>query len=218
MESSFKTPSSPPDALARIEAKLDRLEHRLARFDALLEQAPGFLALAGDSFDEVAGDVDLDARVRAAVRVLDRLTRPETLAQVERALEIAEGLPGFLAIAGDSLDEFAREQAARGVDVELVMRNFGKSFDAILRLIGSAQIQQLLESDLLLPGAIESLGEAARAMANAHAATPTRLGFFGMLRELRDPDVQRALGFAVDVARRVGNQLEHPRALNPSRT
>ncbi|MFV8752466.1 DUF1641 domain-containing protein [Nannocystaceae bacterium ST9] len=155
MDTSTNSPS--PDTLARIEAKLDRLEHRLARFDSLIEQAPGLLA-----------------------------------------------------IVGDSLDDFAREQGERGVDVEQAMRNLGRTFDALLRLIGSEQLQRLLESDLLLPGTLEVLGDAARALATAHTLPSARLGMFGLLRELRDPDVQRAMGFAVDVARRIGHQLEHP--------
>jgi uncharacterized protein YjgD (DUF1641 family) len=126
-ELAMETPLSSPtslDALARIEAKLDRLEHRLARFDAL-----------------------------------------------------AESMPGLLAILGDTFDEYAREQTERGVDVEQVMRNLGRTLDALLRL------------------------------AAAPAAPGSKIGAFGLLRELRDPDVQRALGFAVDVARRLGHQL-----------
>lgn len=154
----METPPNPPpllDALARIEAKLDRLEHRLARFEAL-----------------------------------------------------AETMPNLLAIVGDTFDDYAREQTERGVDIELVMRNFGPTLEAMLRLIGSAQLRQLLESEILQPAAIESLGEAARALAQAQAAPPSRLGLFGLLRELRDPDVQRTLGMVVDVARRLGHQLQ----------
>jgi hypothetical protein len=223
MESPLNKPTSSPgdalarggpsDALARIEAKLDRLEHRLARFDALLEQAPGMLALAGDTFDEVAGELELDTRARAAARVLERLSRPDTLARIEQLLMLSEQLPGLLALLGDSLDEFAREQGERGVDVELVMHNLGRTFDALLRLIGSEQLRGLLESDILLPGAIEALGEAARALANTQRSNPAPLGAWALLRELRDPDIQRSLGFVVDVARRFGNQA---RALPPA--
>lgn len=214
----MQPPANSPDTLARIEAKLDRVEQRLARFDALLEQAPGMLALAGDTFDEVAGELDLDARSRAAARVLERLSRPATLARVEQLLDLSEQLPGLLALIGDSLDEFARDQSERGVDVELVMHNFGRTLDALLRLIGSEQLRRLLESDLLLPGAIESLGEAARALANAQRGSVHPLGPFGLLRALRDPDVQHALGFAIDVARRFGHQLTTTPALPPAQT
>lgn len=131
--------SSSPGALTRIEDKLDRIEQQLARFDVLIEQAPNLLAIVGDTFDEVAGELDLDARLRGALRLLERLSRPETLAQIERLLDVAERLP-----------------------------------DAT----GSA-----------------------------------RLGLFGLLRQFRDPDVQRALGFTVDLARRLGHEMAHPHAL-----
>lgn len=40
------------------------------------------------------------------------------------------------------------------------------------------------------------------------AAQPDRVGAWGLFRTLGDPDVQRALGFGREVARRLGATLE----------
>ncbi len=206
-------PPSDRALLERIEAKLDRIEARLARLDSVVEAAPGVLAIVGDTFDEWAAQTgDVDDRVRALVRVVERITRPDTLAQVERALDLLEQLPGFVAMAGDVLDDLAKTQTERGVDVEKLLHDLGRTVKGLLRLISSEQVQRLFESDLLLPGAVQSLDVAARALAAAHAATEQRIGLLGALRSLRDPDVQRALGFALDVARRFGHALGQPPA------
>jgi hypothetical protein len=216
-----------PDAsqavLERIDARLERIEARLAQLDPLLDAAPGLIATLGDSFDEAAAELDLHERVRAGLGLLERATRPETLAQLEAALDLLDALPGTIAVLGDTVDELAREAAARGLPVDRLVPELGRALEATLRLLTNAQIQRLLESDRLLPSAVEALDAAARAMAVAQEAASPRLGLFGALRAAREPEVQRALGFAIDVARRFGANLElpsgstgHPSALPPA--
>jgi uncharacterized protein YjgD (DUF1641 family) len=78
----------------------------------------------------------------------------------------------------------------------------------MLQLLTSTQLTQLLGPPLLLPGTIDALGTAARAMAAAAQAPETKLGLFGTLKALREPEVQRAVGFAVDFARRFGTNVD----------
>ncbi|MEZ4235259.1 MAG: DUF1641 domain-containing protein [Myxococcota bacterium] len=49
------------------------------------------------------------------------------------------------------------------------------------------------------------------------ASAPAPVGAFGLLRALGEPDVQRAVGFALAVARRVGVRLRDTTTL-PART
>ncbi|NVB38927.1 DUF1641 domain-containing protein [Pseudenhygromyxa sp. WMMC2535] len=212
------TPSSlgSPGALERIEAKLDRIESKLARLDPLLElyetHGPGLVAMAGDTFDELARDIgDLDERIKAALKLVERMTRTETLAQLNTLLEIVETAPGLVAMAGDTFDELARSAAERGLELDRVLPEIGLFLEAMMRLISNhqfQQIQELLQSDLLLPGALDALGQAARAMAHARRAPELRPGLFGVLAAMREPEVQRTLGFALDVARRFGANVE----------
>lgn len=198
------------DALARIEAKLDRIEARLAVLDPLLDAGPGLIAMAGDTFDEWARDVgDADERMKKAFALLERMTRPAVLDQLETLLELVESAPGAVAMIGDSFDEFARNAAEHGVELDKVVPEIAKVVEASLKLIGDEHVQQLLASDLLLPEAVEALGQAARALANAQRAPERRLGPLGAFFAMREPEVQRAVGFAIDVARRFGANTEY---------
>ena len=195
--------------LERIDARLERIEARLAKLDPLLDAAPGLVAMAGDTFDEFADDLgDLDDRIRAALRLLERLSRPDTLAQLEGALALVEQVPGLTAMLGDTFDAFAREAAAQGIEMDRIVPELGRVLHAALGLLSDAQVRQLLDSDLLLPGAIEALGCAARALATSQHIQPDPAGLFATLSAFREPSVQKAMGFALDVARRFGSNLD----------
>jgi uncharacterized protein YjgD (DUF1641 family) len=201
-------PPNQLELLQRIDARLEHIEARLSKLDPLIDGAPGLLALAGDSFDEFARELgDLDERVRAAARLAERVTRPQTLVQLHAALDLLESLPGVVAMAGDAFDEFANDAAARGVPLDQIVPELRRAFEAMLQLLTSTQLTQLLGSSLL-PGTIDALGTAARAMAAAAQAPETKLGLFGTLKALREPEVQRAVGFAVDFARRFGTNVD----------
>jgi uncharacterized protein YjgD (DUF1641 family) len=197
------------DLLERIDARLERIEARLAKLDPVLDSLPGLVAMAGDTFDEFARERgDLDDRLQGIVALVERVTRPETLAQLHLALDLLDSAPGLLAVAGDSFDELADEVAARGIPLEAIVPELRRTLDLVLQLVTNTQIRQLLDSDLLLPGAIAALGTAARAMASAAQAPETRLGLLSTLSALREPEVQRAVGFAVDIARRFGSNVD----------
>ena len=218
----MSTPPTQAQLLERIDARLERIEARLAKLDPLLgpllDAAPGALAMLGDTFDEFSNELgDLDERLRAGLRLLERATRPQTLAQLEAAIELLDAMPGAVAMLGDSFDELAREAAARGVPLERIVPELGRTIAVLLDLLTQEQIQQLLSSDLLLPNAIEALATAARALAVTQYSGTEPLGLFGALAAMREPEVQRALGFALDVARRFGTNLSHhQRALAPA--
>jgi len=221
MSTTTTTPPSPLRAglrsgdsaalLERIDARLERIEARLAKLDPLLDAAPGLISMAGDTFDELAAELgDADERVRGALRLLEHATRPEVLAQLEAGLGLLEQVPGLVSMVGDSFDEFAREAAEQGVEIDRLVPELGRALHAVLALLTDAQVRHLLDSDLLLPGAVEALGTAARALATTQHVQPEPRGLFATLSALRDPAVQRAMGFAIDVARRFGANLERP--------
>ncbi len=202
-------PASQLELLERIDARLERIEARLAKLDPLIDAAPGLIAMAGDTFDEFAHDLgNLDERLRALIELAERVTRPETLAHLHEALDLLDSVPGLIAIAGDTFDELANEAAARGIPLDQIVPELRRALQGMWQLLTSDQVKQLLDSDLLLPGALAALGTAARAMAAAARAPETRVGLFGTLSALREPEVQRAVGFAVDTARRFGTNVD----------
>lgn len=153
------TPASipAPAALAATVAHLDDVATRMASVlatlepaAALIQQAPPMIAVAVDTFDALVADgrkqgIDVDERLRDTLRLVERLTAPETM---------------------------------RGLEVML------KQVHVLERLA------PMLEP---LPAALD---EAQR--------TAQPVGFFGALRALGDPDVQRAIGLSVSLARVLG--------------
>lgn len=184
--------ASPADPLSRLEAKLDRIEARLARLDPVLEQAPGLLDMAGDVVDEASREFEIHERTLEAAKLLERLTRPETMQKVRELVDLAEAMPDTITVAMDSLDSLAQEARDRGIDIgELVPRVANFSSIAI------------------------------RALQSAQSSDPSRPGVIQVLRAVRDPDISRAFGFALEMARSMGRDItadDHSHhALPPSR-
>jgi uncharacterized protein YjgD (DUF1641 family) len=199
------------DALTRIEARLERIESMLGRFEQVADQLPGMAAMTGDIVDEwAAEDGHADARLRALTHLLDRLTKPEILHALTVLVEQVEAAPGLVAMTADIVDEIAAQTAAEGVDLQQLTENLGKAARGLILLASRDEILEVLDSDMFDPGALRTLASAARAMADATdgATEPQRVGVFGTLGALRDPDVQKALGFAVRVAKGFGQTLE----------
>ncbi len=177
------------EALGRIEARIARLEDSVAPVQALAHQAPGMVATVVDTVDgHLAALGDADARVTAAIALLNRVTRPDTLATLERLLDalpalehaaaLAKDAPGMVSAAVDSVDGVLNRVVDAGIDPHLV---------------GSA--------------ALDVSAAAARALVETHAAKPAPVGAFGALGALSDPEVQAALGFLLTFARRFGAHL-----------
>jgi hypothetical protein len=155
-----------------------------------------------------------DGAGAAATQVsVDRLN--ERLDRVEALLARLEGAPGMVAMFVDILDEWARDVTAQGIEID---RSLAQGLHAALWLgqrVSETELERLgilLRSDVLEPHALAVVGKTGKALAECHETAcgrgePELLGPLGLLKALRDPDVQRSLGFLVNVARRFGKQL-----------
>jgi uncharacterized protein YjgD (DUF1641 family) len=160
------------------------------------------------------------------VALLERIDR--RLAGIEERLDQLEGaaravarpaaeLPALAALAVDSFDDKIAALRERGVDVDaharaaLVALERLTSPEAIEVLTSvldhTAEMKELLNSGVLDPATLRQLGRLAGAIAAAAQSSPPPVGVWGALRAARDPDTQRALGFAVDLAARFGAAL-----------
>ncbi len=205
-------PHPPPSRgaadLARVEARLERIENMLARFEAVADQVPGLVALASDVADEWATrDGRVDARLTEVVNLLKRATRPEVLQSLQTLVAQLEAAPGMFAMVGDMVDDFARSAAADGADLHTATGHLFDTLRALVKLLGQPEIRDLLESGVLAPGAVRSMNMAARAFAEASEHPTQRVGLFGAVSRTRDPDVQRALGFMLNTAKTLGQSL-----------
>ncbi len=198
------------DALARIEARLARIEGMLGRVEQIAAQLPGMAGAAGDVLDEWAmRDGHVDERVRALTALIDRITKPEVLHALTVLVEQVEAAPGMVAMAVDILDELAVQAAARGIDLHELTSNLGEAARGVVMLASRPEVRELVESDMFEAGAIETLSDLARSLSRARReAEPERIGLFGTFGAMRDADVQRAVGFAVRVAKELGRAMD----------
>ena len=183
-------------ALDRLTARIERLERPLAGVMGVTEQAPALLATVADTVDAAVRDagargVDVDERVASLLHLGERLTHKDTVqaldalldraGEVGKLLALADEAPGLLAAAVDTADGYLQRARAAGLDVELLLTNGG----TLLGGLGDATNHALAESQ----------------------KDGARPGTFGLLRLLGDPDVRRALGFFLVLAKHFGRTL-----------
>jgi hypothetical protein len=126
--------------------------------------------------------------------------------RVARALaplaEVAAAAPGGVAILTDAFDNLAGRAVDGGVDLDARLASVLHAVEVSTSPRAVHGLATLVESKLLEPTALAAVSQFAAALAASGGAPP--VGAWGALR---DPDVQRALGFLLAVARSFGRQL-----------
>ncbi|MCA9038386.1 MAG: DUF1641 domain-containing protein [Planctomycetaceae bacterium] len=213
---------------------LHRLLDRAQSMDQMLGtvgELPNMLAIAVDFFDatcrRAAEDgVDIETRAARLLKLLIQVTEPNNMQAMERLVSrlprLEEGsalldeLPGLVATAMDVFDEWASRQKAQGIDLEQSVR---RGLHAALYLGGKlneaelSRIGFLLKSEVLSKNSVATVGMAGAALSSCHQGScehpvAKRVGFWGMLKAMRDPNTQRALSFALQFAKCFGGVLD----------
>ena len=195
-------------ALRRIEARLERIERVLDPIAEATTAAPAITSTAVDVIDDWANQHgDLDTRLRTLSELLERITRPEALATLMMVVELTENAKPAIATFTDVIDETMARAAADGMEIERLVEASKNAVLKLAQLATAREVQALLDSGMLDPAALSTLGMTARAVADASAEPAPRMGLFGALRAASQPSVQRALGFLIRVAENVGENL-----------
>ena len=162
----------------------------------------------------------------ALERIEDRLASLERV--VTRAERALEQLPQLIALGADTFDQHMLRAVEAGIDP-------GERIAALLTiaerlttpaalnlaetLVGHVpNLQRLFDSELLSPGALNTVGQAGSALAAAADGVSQPAGLLTLVRALRDPSVQRSLGFALRFAQLFGRALEPAERALPART
>ena len=228
------TPSSRPpntlEVLERIEAKLDRLERVLGPL-AALGDAPAVVGTALEALDDRARghEPELDARLRGAVALLERISRPGTLERLHQAIDVVESLPKLVATAVDAIDDAADPA---GLDLHgrveagmklLAQVTHPKTLELLQHLLGhvtdptpvstgvpalDAYAAQGVNMEQLTREGLQLVGQVVVFLRHAQAQGERRVGLFGLAKALRDPHVQRAMGFAMGFLESFGQALD----------
>lgn len=165
------------DPMARIEARLERIERMLEPLAMAAGNAPQAIAVLGDVVDEWAREDGMaDERLRRLVGLVERVTRPGMLERLEHLVARLEEAPGVLGMLGDIVDDFARYARAEGVELDDLLRSLPQV------VLGAARTAPAVASMLDAgPGALDTLGRMAAAVGEARARDVKPVGLFGAL-------------------------------------
>ncbi len=165
-----------------------------------------------------------DPVLAALDRIERRLARLEDFA--DRADAVVAQAPPVIATVVDTADGLVRRLSEAGVDVDDRMRivlrvaerlTAPEALEAVVALLDRVDVlKTLLDAGILDQGPVTIVASAGRALADAASEPPTSVGAWGAFRALGDPDVQRAVGFALRVAKILGRDLETTRRALPA--
>lgn len=220
-----------PATLSALEAIVDRAE-RLESAATLIDTLPAQAAMLADITDDYLGaaaakGVDADARLRQLVRVAGKATDPRLLGALEKlvergddfakAVDLLDQLPGAMATGVDVLDSAIARANERGIDIIELGAMLAHGGEQFARFFQGPEFKALIDSGVLDPAAIETVGQVGAALASTKQGdAPRPVGFFGLMGAIRDDDVQRALGFAIEFGRRFGQALSNGQPRLPS--
>ncbi len=167
-------------AIDRLLARLDTVEEAVKGLEQTMQQGPGMVAMVADMADEAYRSADANG-----VSIDDRLKNALTLAEQLTHPDMVQKLNDLV-----SLTNQLPGIVAMAVDtVDEGMRTARDNG---------------LEPETLVDWA----GQFGRAMREAKNEPVSKVGLFGMIRALNDPDRQKALGFSLNFLKHLGKQMK----------
>lgn len=180
------------DRLDKVEAAVEMVGHLAERVPTLADAAG---TTAGWAYDQaVAAGVDPIAAGQTAAALALRAGQPETLALAERMLDQSD----TLALVLDAADKVKRE------DLEVVLEQGAALTGQLAALLKTPELARLLDAG---PKAVGVAETASTALVETRATKVEAMGPIAAFFAMRDPDVQRAVGFSLAVAKRFGQKL-----------
>jgi hypothetical protein len=185
----------------RLAARIDRIETLVDTFGTFAERLPvvADAAATGASWAwsqaEQRGVDPIATGQRAAALGLT-LAHPDNLALAERLLASKANL----VLALDALD------AIDPADVEIVVKQGSSLTKTLAAVLRAPELARLLQAGAD-PGALGTAEAATTALVETRKQPVEPVGLFGALKKMGDPDVQRAVGFTLALAKRFGQLL-----------
>lgn len=212
------------DNLGQSVAELKQIAPDGGDSGAFIAQVPK-MARAGAQLAEVAERPAVQRLLNSGL--IEKLGDPKTLTAINSLLQhvellafLGEAAEGFLQ-RGDTVIEAVAESVSdlrtvsRGSDLAKALPTLQKiakvalekhTLEAIV-LVADAALP-VVESGLLDPELVRSVADAGATLAEsyeeARAEKPKPMGPLALVGALRDPDVQRTMGFAIAVAKKFG--------------
>ncbi len=167
-------------AIDRLLDRIDTLEKAVANLTTIMEQGPGLAAMTMDMVDEGYRKANANG-----VNIENRLVAGLQIAERLTAPEMVEKLEGLLTMADQ----------APGL-IAMVM----DTFDEEMKHFGAKNID--VKILLELAQNTSSAVSEAKQMPDAKVG-----GIFSMLKTMKDPDRQKAIGFLMNIAKAFGQKI-----------
>lgn len=200
-------------------------------FDRMGISVENAMAAGADVVDEKVAQatesgINVDARISSLGQLLEKLTEPATVTALGELLErlpqlaqlarLADELPNALAALGDVIDDYQQQCSSDGIDFEKAIVNGLQAAAWLGTNVEQEQFQRigkLLDSNILDPQSLNVINRAATSLNTAKQdicgpSAADRIGLFGLIGALRDPEVQRSVAFAVQFGKCFGKKLD----------
>lgn len=119
------TEESTLESLDRIISRMETIEKVLEKLEVIMERGPGLLAMIGDTADDLYRNADeqgisFDERIRNTFSLLDKITARDTVDKLEVMVNLADKMPGIIAMSADVVDEFMQKSIEKGLEPEAI--------------------------------------------------------------------------------------------------
>lgn len=201
-----------PALLNQILERLERLEDRSGPIGHLAERVPllteAVSATASRAWDAAErGGVDPAIAIDELNTIALLAARPEQLQTLRRLVELAPTLQPFLdhPEALEKLGEILNQ--IDPADLNALLTQLGKVGPALAAHAASPEFEDLLDAFFRKEAPLKLASAAGTAMVEAQAEPIQPAGAFGAFFRMGDPDIQRALGLILAIAKRFGQKL-----------
>jgi len=190
------------ERLGRLLDRLDEVERTLDTASSLAAKAPLIAEAAGEGVNYMVGvaaerGIDPIEQGSAAFDLALRLAEPKTMSLATRMFEHMDSVELLVAVLDDVEPE----------DLKTLTQEGTATARKLAVLLRTSEFKTFMDSGLLDAGTVGFAGTASTALVEARSQTPTPVGPFGAFMAMRDARVGKALGFALEVAKRFGERL-----------
>jgi len=202
-------------AVDRLLNRIGTLEKAVENLTTLMEQGPGLMAMTADMVDEgyrqaQSNGVSIENRLGAALNIAEKLTTPAIVEKLDSLLTVAEQAPGLIAMVTDMVDEGYQNASKNGVGLEerlqAVLQISEKLTEPAMMKKLETTLDSVSDSPALDASTMELINKITTSFGEVKSIEKPG-GIFGLMRALKDPDRQNALGFLLEFAKRFGQKM-----------
>ena len=210
--------------LKSIDKRLSRLENK-RNFDAADLPFQNEMSIFTDSVDDFLNPASEKGsshlrKLEIIKELVDNLGDEDNLRAVidlSKSLKDIAYLTSHLreientvSIVTDSTDEIMAKAVEKGLNLEELARNLSKLSGELIDLIESGTFNKLIESGILDSKSIEVVGALGHSLA-VSKGTEKRVGPLGIISAIFNKDIQRSIGFTLNLATHFGRKLKKQR-------